>query len=268
MFFQGKLSVVIPAYNEEKLIQWALQETCQSIAAFMEDFEVLVVDDGSTDATRALCRAAAEENQHIRMVGLVEHAGKGRALCAGTALAQGNYVAFCDADLELHPSQLENFMERLLRHDADAVIGCKLHPESSVDYPFHRRVLSLGYYALLRLLFNLDTQDTQSGLKLFRAAPIKQVMKAVLVKRYAFDIELLSLLQENGGKIISAPIMLQFNRVSSRIRLKDILDMFLDTLRVFYRLRILHYYQRHPDNQEILTVVESAEIFPNTTEYK
>ncbi len=262
MRFSGKLSVVMPAYNEDQRIRWALEDTGRCVGSFMEEYEILVVDDGSIDATRALCRAAAEGDPHIRVIGLAENAGKGRALCVGTALSEGDYVAFCDADLELHPAQLEDFMARLLREEADAVIGCKLHPESKVDYPFHRRIFSLGYYLLLRLLFRLDTRDTQSGLKLFRAEPLKRVMRSILVKRYAFDIEVLSLLREYGGKIVSAPIELQFRRVSSRIRLKDIWDMFLDTLRVFYRLRILHYYQRCPENPEISAAVVSADVYP------
>ena len=176
-------------------------------------------------------------------------------------------MAFCDADLELDPAQLEDFMTRLNDEQAAAVIGCKMHPESNVDYPFHRRVFSIGYYVFLKLLFHLDTLDTQTGLKLFHASPIKQVMRAVLVKRYAFDVEVLSLLQEIGGKIVSAPVKLDFRRASSRIHLKDVWDMFLDTLRVFYRLRILHYYQRHNENSEILAAINNARYFGENDVY-
>ncbi len=258
MVFPGKLSVVMPAYNEAERIRRNLRETAETVGGFMADYEIILVDDGSGDATRTEARAAAAENGRIRVVSLARNSGKGRALCVGTALATGTYIAFCDADLDLHPRQLADFLRRMTAENADAVIGCKLHPESKVDYPFHRRIYSFCYYVMLRVLFRLDTRDTQTGLKLFRAAAIRPVMRCIMVKRYAFDIEVLSLIRYRGGKIVSAPIELRFQRFSSRIRLKDVWDMFWDTLRVFYRLRILHYYQRNPENPEIREAVASA----------
>ncbi len=259
MRYEGKLSVVIPAYNEAERLPRTLRETSRALSAFMEDYEILTVDDGSTDGTWAAALAAAAENSRIRPVHLKRNSGKGRALCVGTALSRGEYIAFCDADLELHPRQLECFMALLREERADAVIGCKLHPDSHVDYPRHRRFYSVGYYWMLRLLFRLDTWDTQTGLKLFRAEVLRPVMRCILVKRYAFDIEVLSLIQAHGGKIVSAPITMGEHRFDSHIRLKDVWDMFWDTLRVFYRLRILRYYQRCPENPEITAAIEAAE---------
>ena len=131
------------------------------------------------------------------------------------------------------------------RENADVVIGSKMHPESKVDYPAIRRVYSWGYYILLLLLFRLNVRDTQTGLKLFKAEVIKPVMRQILVKRFAFDIEVLAIINARGYKIISAPIEVVFHRVSfGRIGFRDIRNMFIDTLAIFYRLHILHYYDK------------------------
>lgn len=131
------------------------------------------------------------------------------------------------------------------RENADVVIGSKMHPESKVDYPAIRRVYSWGYYILLLLLFRLNVRDTQTGLKLFKAEVIKPVMRQILVKRFAFDIEVLAIINARGYKIISAPIEVVFHRASfGRIGYQDIRNMFVDTLAIFYRLYILHYYDK------------------------
>ena len=120
-----------------------------------------------------------------------------------------------------------------------------MHPESKVDYPAIRRVYSWGYYILLLILFRLNVRDTQTGLKLFKAEVLKPVMRQILVKRFAFDIEVLAIINARGYKITSAPIEVVFHRASfGRIGYQDIRNMFVDTLAIFYRLHILHYYDK------------------------
>ena len=113
---------------------------------------------------------------------------------------------------------------------------------------------SWGYYILLLILFRLNVRDTQTGLKLFKTEVIKPVMRQILVKRFAFDIEVLAIINVRGYKIISAPIEVVFHRVSfGRIGFSDIRNMFIDTLAIFYRLHILHYYDKveaHPELKE------------------
>lgn len=156
-----------------------------------------------------------------------------------------DYIAFCDADLDLAPEQLADFIDRMQRENADVVIGSKMHPESKVDYPAIRRVYSWGYYILLLILFRLNVRDTQTGLKLFKAEVLKPVMRQILVKRFAFDIEVLAIINARGYKITSAPIEVVFHRASfGRIGYQDIRNMFVDTLAIFYRLHILHYYDK------------------------
>ena len=241
----GKLSVLMPAYNEEAIIYENALEAARQICPLADDYELLVIDDGSSDRTKAEIERAAAENPKIRCISYQPNQGKGCALREGTAHAEGDYIAFCDADLDLAPEQLADFIDRMQRENADVVIGSKMHPESKVDYPAIRRVYSWGYYILLLLLFRLNVRDTQTGLKLFKAEVIKPVMRQILVKRFAFDIEVLAIINARGYKIISAPIEVVFHRVSfDRIGFRDIRNMFIDTLAIFYRLHILHYYDK------------------------
>lgn len=241
----GKLSILLPAYNEETRIF----ENCLTVSAIISkitlEYEIIVINDGSADNTYREIERACNTDSHIIAVDSQPNQGKGHALCMGTKAATGEYIAFCDADLELNPALLEDFIIRLQKEKADVVIGSKMHPQSKVNYPLVRRIYSWGYYLFLWILFHLSVKDTQTGLKLFRADALKPVMEVILVKRFAFDIEVLALLNSRGFKIISAPVELVFQRDAfGRIGIKDIMNMFIDTLAIFYRLKILKYYDK------------------------
>ena len=241
----GKLSVVMPAYNEAEFIQQNVTETVRTLSEIGYDFEVIVVDDGSPDDTHlSAVRARLAHPEHVRVVRYDRNAGKGNALICGSSYATGKYIAFLDADMDLHPEQLPVLFEILESKNADIVVGSKHHPLSRVTYPALRRVYSLTYYALIRVLFGLPLRDTQTGLKVFRADALRAVLPLLLAKRFAFDIELLANAHRRGFKIVDAPVTLNFRRTLGRIKLKDVFIVLLDTLAIFYRMRILKYYDR------------------------
>ena len=247
----GKLSLLLPAYNEGKEIYENALKAAAQVEQLADAYEVIVISDGSTDDTVEQVKKAAVENPHIVVQYYDQNMGKGQALREGTQHATGDYIAFCDADMDIAPSQLAGFIELLQAGNADVVIGSKMHKDSKVDYPFARHIYSWGYYLLMLMLFQLNTKDTQTGLKLFRADVIKPVMKQVLVKRFAFDIEVLSIINNRGFKIVSAPVQVIFHRTAlGRIGFTEIVNIFVDTLAVFYRLRILHYYDRLPEEKK------------------
>jgi hypothetical protein len=146
--------------------------------------------------------------------------------------------------MDLHPEQLADFFDIMENRNADAVIGSKFHPESQVDYPPTRRLYSFFYYLLVRSLFGLPVRDTQTGIKLFKRAVLDRVLPRVLVKRFAFDLELLANVHHFGYRIAEAPVTLNFQRICSRLRLPAVWNVFVDTLAIFYRMRILRYYDR------------------------
>lgn len=242
---QPRLSVVMPAYNEATHIVTNMFETIETLAEFCPDFEIVVVDDGSPDGTfRPAVEALAEMGDNIRVVRYERNAGKGNALICGFYHTRGELVAFLDADMDLHPKQIAPMLEIIDERGADVVIGSKWHRDSEINYPFVRRLWSLGYYALVRVLFGLPLRDTQTGLKIFRAEVLHRVFPRILAKRYAFDVEVLVNAHRLGYRIVDAPVTLQFTRSAGRVQLGDVWTAFLDTLAIFYRSRIIRYYDR------------------------
>ncbi|MFZ1123949.1 MAG: glycosyltransferase [Candidatus Baltobacteraceae bacterium] len=261
MKFSGKISVVMPAYNEAAFITSNVHETVATLTGLNYDFEVIVVDDGSTDQTHLAAAQVLSAHAHrVRVVRYDRNEGKGNALICGSGYASGDLIAFLDADMDLHPSQLARFFEILEASGADAVIGSKWHKESRVSYPVLRKVYSLTYFTFVRLLFGLPVRDTQTGLKLFRANALKSTLPYLLAKRFAFDVELLANMHRRGYKIVSAPVTLSFKRTLGRIRIKHVWRTFLDTLAIFYRMHLIHYYDRPlvPSKQQRSRLIQFA----------
>ena len=235
------ISVVIPLYNKEKSIAQTLE--CVLNQTY-KDFEVIVVDDGSKDNTKAEIERAIKQDSRVRMVSSEKNRGKGNAIIAGVSQVEGKYVAFVDADLELNPSQLEGYLKKMLDDNKDVVIGCKFLKDSRLDYPFKRKVISMGYYIMLLVLFHLNVKDTQTGLKVFRVEAIKPVAHLIRTSGFAYDIELLVAVHRRGFKIAEMPVEVVFVRDKgvNRIGIKDCVRAFADTWAIFARVYFKHYY--------------------------
>jgi len=235
------ISVIIPAKNEGNHIYNSLKEVEKVCNTNRWEYEIIVVDDGSTDKTYEEVLRAGKGNRMIKVV-KKKNGGKGSAIKYGFDHCSGDLVTFIDADLDLHPRQIPLFIKYMGRYDADVVIGSKRHPLSKVNYPFYRKVLSEAYQFITALLFDLNLTDTQAGLKLFKYEVLEEILPKVLCKKYAFDLELLVNAKHRGFKIVEVPIELNWQRVGGRISLRDIGRIALDTAAIFYRLRILKYY--------------------------
>ncbi len=241
----GKVSVLMPAYNEAELISSNIEETVKTFNDFGCSWELIIVDDGSSDGTYEKALAcAAKYSDRIVVKKNSSNSGKGRALKKAIRYVSGDYVVFLDADLDLHPVLIRTLFDIMRLDNADIVIGSKLHPNSRVSYPVQRKVISLFYYWLVRLLFNLPCRDTQTGLKLFKTEVLRNVLPRLLVKKFAFDIELLANAHHLGYKIAEAPIVIKPQRHYTWLGPKTTLKTGLDTLAVFYRMFILKYYDR------------------------
>lgn len=234
------LSVIVPAYKQEKTIYKDLANLDKALQETNYDYEIIVVVDGEVDNTKK--EALRYQSAKVKVLGYKENHGKGYAVRYGMSKSSGDIVAFIDAGMEINPTGLRMLLEHMKWYDADILVGSKRHPVSQVNYPLIRRIYSFGYQTLVRVLFGLKVKDTQVGLKIFKRKVLKKVLPRLLVKRYAFDVEMLSVANYLGFKrIFEGPIELNY-RFSSNINYKTIFLMLWDTLAVFYRLRILHYY--------------------------
>ena len=234
----------MPAYNIASLIAANIKKTKEVFDKLGWSFEIIVVDDGSSDETFLEAQRIAREMPMVKAISLPGNQGKGWALKEGFSIAGGEFIIFLDGDLDIQPDQIGLFFEIMEKDKAEVVIGSKRHPQSKLDYPWGRRVLSSVYFFLVKVLFGLPIHDTQTGLKLFKRKVLEEVFPRILVKRYAFDLELLVNAYHLGYAIREAPVVVDFKGRFGRITPKDIYDIWLDTLAIFYRLRILKYYDR------------------------
>ncbi len=237
------MSVIVPAYRQEKTIVKDLQRIESVLKQIRLLYEIICVVDGNVDQTYAKAKKLASKT--IKVVGYLTNRGKGHAVRYGMKSAKGDYVAFIDAGMELDPNGLSMILEHLEWYKADIVVGSKRHPASKVHYPLIRRITSWVYQMLVRVLFGISVTDTQVGLKIFRKEVLQKTLPRLLVKQYAFDVEMLAVAHHLGfKKIFEAPVEIKYNfkDLTHASTLRSIYYMLWDTLAVFYRLRILRYY--------------------------
>lgn len=237
------LSVIVPAYKQEKSIEKDLENIADTLDRGLKDYdyEIICVVDGALDNT--LREAKKIKSSKINTVGYKENQGKGYAVRFGMARSRGDLVSFLDAGMEISPKSIMMLMAHMEWYNADVIIGSKRHPASRVNYPFLRHVLSIGYHWGVKILFGLPITDTQSGIKIFKREVLKKILPRLLVKKYAMDIEMLAVAKRLGfDRIYEAPIEVTFDRETSRISWRTVARQAWDTLAVFYRLRILRYY--------------------------
>lgn len=233
----------MPAHNEGMMIKDNVRLTIKTLRDFKTDFEIILIDDGSDDDTWVKINELAEEFSNIKVTRNMKNYGKGRALKKGFRFADGKYVVFLDSDIDLHPSQLGTFFDIMDFDNADVVIGSKRHPNSILNYPLQRRVISTVYFFLIKVMFGLPIQDTQTGLKLFKYEVLKEVFPKALVRAFAFDLEILVNAHRLGYRIAEAPIRIDMRREFSRIRIIDMINTGIDTLAIFYRMRLTRLYR-------------------------
>ena len=246
------LTVVMPAYRQAKTIAEDLSRVIGVLASANLDFEIIVVVDGYLDETREIAVAIADNEPRVRVLGYQANRGKGHAVRHGFESARGDLVAFLDAGMDIDPKALIRAVVAQRTARADVVIGSKRHPMSVVSYPTIRRIYSGGYQLLARVLFGFDVHDTQVGMKLFRREVIEAVAPRLLVKRFAFDVELLAVAHLLGyRRFVEVPVTIVHDRFSSSVQLVTIFEMLFDTLAVWYRATIRRHYTRSKRNLQL-----------------
>ena len=201
-----KLSIVIPAYNEESRIRPTLDAyTSYFGSRYGDEVELIVVVNGSRDRTEEIVRAVAEKNPQVKLIVEPRPIGKGGAIIRGFKVAAGERVGFVDADNATQPDAFNDLVEHI--GDAGAVIASRYIPGAKVSprQPPARRIASRFFNTLVRLLFGLRISDTQCGAKLLRGDALRAVLPHLGLTRWAFDVDLLFQLRRLGYRIAEVP---------------------------------------------------------------
>ncbi len=238
------ISVIVPVYKQEKTIADDLSTILYSLDRIRYQYEVIAVVDG-IKVDQSFKIAKSIRNQNLKVIGYQHNHGKGYAVRYGMAHTKGDYISFIDSGMEIDPNGISLLIEHLEWYDADIIVASKRHPASVVNYPLDRRIISFGAQIISRFLLGIRVKDTQAGLKIFKRKVLVKVLPRLLVKNYAFDLEILSVANYLGfTRIYEAPVKLKyvFSSLTHATGIKTIFKSLVDALAIFYRLRILHYY--------------------------
>jgi len=225
------LSVVIPAYNEEKRIAESLSKAKQYLGVQKYIWEVIVVDDGSQDGTAAMVEDFSRQHSTIHLI-RAPHRGKGATVREGMLAARGEYRFMCDADLSMPIEQIDRFLPPRLT-DFDVAIGSREAVDSQrIDEPQMRHLMGRLYNYWIRLAAVPAIQDTQCGFKCFRGSVAEELFRLQRLPGWAFDGEILFLALRRKMRIVEVAIDWFYREESKINRLGDSYRMFRDVLKI------------------------------------
>lgn len=239
------ISLIVPVYKQERTIVKNLKHILSVLEDLRYDFELITVVDGEIDDSKKKIKQAKLKNTIC--LSYKENKGKSFAIREGMKIAHGDYIMFLDAGNEIDPNGISMLLEHMEWYNADIIVGSKRHPVSFVQYSPLRRVLSLGYYWMVKILFGINVRDTQAGIKVFRKKVLEKILPKLVEKKFAGDLEILVVAKIYGyNRIYEAPIKLDYSlaSVTSAATLKSIWGMFVDTLAIYYRAYIIRYYKK------------------------
>jgi dolichyl-phosphate beta-glucosyltransferase len=233
-----ELSVVIPAFNEAMRIGATLRRVSEYCGSRFDRFEIIVVDDGSTDETAKEAKNAIHD-ERLRVIVLEKNRGKGYAVRTGGLHAKFEYVLFSDADLSTPIEEVENLEK--YASPRSLVIASRGLQQSRLEVrqPFYRETMGRIFNLIVRLLLVPDIADTQCGFKLFGREVVKEIFPRTTIDRFAFDVEIIYLARKLGFDVVEVPVRWR-NDSRSRVHpIRDSMQMLADVGKVFARERIL-----------------------------
>lgn len=226
-------SLIIPAYNEGRRLGGSLHVLADYLGGVGYPYEILIVDDGSTDDTPAVIAEVAASNPAVRAIVHRPNRGKGHAVRAGMLAARGDYLMFTDADLSIPITITADFLAAL-RGGYDIAIASRWHPDSSniVPPPLPRRIMGAIFRWCVRRLVISDVRDTQCGCKGYRADVARRLFGQSRIDRFSFDAEVIFLAARAGYRIKEVPFALRYTPGSSVRPIRDSLLMLRDLARI------------------------------------
>ena len=231
------LSVVIPCFNEEGRLPDALRSIIPYLAARGAGFELILVDDGSTDGTLAVMRAAAMEHESVRVVAVAPNQGKGWALAAGVLVSSGEEVLVSDCDFSTPVTELPK-LELALQDGADVAIASRAKRASRVEVsqPIYRVLMGKVFNLIVQAVLLPGLWDTQCGFKLFRGEVARDLFARIRTGGFGYDIEVLYLARRDKHTIAEVPVRWLNSAPTKVAAVRHSAEMFLD----IFRIRLRH----------------------------
>ncbi len=232
------LSIIVPAYNEEQRLPATLERMREYLDGRDEPYEVLVVDDGSTDSTLSLARSVAAGWPQLQVLALPANEGKGAAVRLGMLSARGEHRVFSDADLSTPIEEIESLRARLQGRCAVAIASRAL-PDSTiaVHQPGRREVMGRTYNRLLRVAALRGLHDTQCGFKAFTAEAAVACFEPLRTLRFGFDAEVLLRARRKGWTVAEVPVRWEHKEDSRVSAMRDSVGVLYDLLRLRFIVR-------------------------------
>ena len=226
------LSVIIPAYNEETLIERTLIEIENFLLRQCYNYEIIVIDDRSKDKTFSILKNLKPSFKNLIVVQNDKNQGKGCSVKRGMLLANGKFRLFMDADNSTSIDQIKNFLP-FLENGCDIVIGNRKLKESEIKKHqiFYKKLFGNIGNILIRILTVPKINDTQCGFKCFSVKFVKNIFPKLTIDRWGFDIEILAIANKLGYKIKTVPVVWE-NKEKTRVHFRDYLFTFMELLKI------------------------------------
>ena len=230
------LSIVVPCFNEEQRLPRTIEQIQRYLDGKHADYELILVDDGSSDGTRRVMDAAAGRHSSVRVEALPRNRGKGRALAVGVQAARGEEILLTDADLSTPIEELDK-LQAALDAGAGVAIASRGLKASRVEVsqPFYRVLMGKGFNLIVQAVLLPGIWDTQCGFKLFRADVARPVFASLSTDGFGYDPEVLYHARKRGVKIAEVPVTWRNSAPTKVSPVLSSLDMLKHVLRV--RLR-------------------------------
>jgi dolichyl-phosphate beta-glucosyltransferase len=242
------ISIVIAAFNEEKRIGASLCKIADYFSRSGEEYEVIVVDDGSIDGTSDTVKEFDHIFPRLGLVRYETNRGKGYALRQGVLASEGDLVLVTDADLSTPIEEIEKLSQLIGNMECDVAIGSRALALSEIlkKQPFWRRGMGKIFNKIVRFLVIDDFNDTQCGFKLFTGSAARSLFREATIDRFAYDVEILGLAKKRGYRILDVPVK-WINSPESKVSpVLDSMQMLKDLVRIWMQMGSL---KRNPSHQ-------------------
>jgi glycosyltransferase involved in cell wall biosynthesis len=226
-----KISIIIPAYNEENTIADTVMKVKKYMGTFNHEYEIIIAENNSTDSTFDKAHSLAKQYRNIK-VSVTKGEGRGRALNKAIKESDADIIGYMDADLSTDISILPEFFKAIKKGHSIAIASRHL-PDSSLNRGFKRNLLSKGYNFILQKALNIGVKDAQCGFKFFHSNAAKKLIKHVKDEKWFWDTEMIYHAKTRGHKIKEIPVVWKEDK-DSKVKLFSTCTEYLANI---YRLR-------------------------------